>query len=869
MPLNRPDFRHTWLWQHVFVKQRQDALSDEQEFFANQILHMREKVGHLVSRIASDMPGMTVHDLTHLDALWETASIVTEGAITLSPPEGFVFGASVLLHDAAMTIAAYPNGLADIESTVTWKDAVARWQQSQQDTKTGGYTRTITPEIRRQLLPDVLRRLHAEQAEVLATQAWGLQHGEQQYLIDDPEVRSFYGKTIGEIAHSHWWSVERVEQELANDLGALPTRTRNVVDRVKLASLLRIADALHLDLLRAPRFERAISRPEGMSALHWSFQEKLARPHIESDAIVFTTGQPFNRAEADAWWLAYDTLCGVDRELKTVDVLLQSRGREALRARRVKGIESPEALAKTVQTRGWRPVDARIKVTDVPRIVEALGGAKLYGDDPLVPLRELIQNAADAIQARRRLQNRPADWGEVRVWIESRKDEDWLIVEDNGIGMSELVLTGPLLDFGTSFWQSSLIMDEFPGLVAAGMRAIGRFGIGFFSVFMLGHVVRVISRRFDKGIETARVLEIRGGPGSRPILWPASSSEAPLDGGTRVEVQLAASPASEKGLLAHGRVRDPQMSLDRVVAGLAPSLDVCLATGSGTQASTVVQAGDWLEVPEAHLLSRLDMSPETNTQSATSASLLRQLTDDDGNVLGRLAVWPDSYFNSGNGWVTVSGLRANRMSNVRGILAGEATTAARDAAIPTVSKEILAAWASEQALLLVSYRIDMERKAMAAETILECGGAIYGLPIARWDGEWLSTPQLKAKIAECTELVVNFGGDFAYDEDEDPMHPQEFKNDFEESSDVITVPVHNGSIVKTRGFNWPSCMFSDRDSKSRLSNLVMQLVTEAWDFSFDEHEERRVVGTAGGMNVERDITILVRRFASEGDEHIE
>jgi hypothetical protein len=36
---------------------------------------MRTRVEHLVSRIQVDMPHMTVHDVTHLDALWEIASI--------------------------------------------------------------------------------------------------------------------------------------------------------------------------------------------------------------------------------------------------------------------------------------------------------------------------------------------------------------------------------------------------------------------------------------------------------------------------------------------------------------------------------------------------------------------------------------------------------------------------------------------------------------------------------------------------------------------------------------------------------------------------------------------------------------------------
>ena len=725
MPIANLDFRQTWLWQHVFVNQRRDATIDEQEFFRDQFLFMREKVGHLVARIAADMPGMTVHDLTHLDALWETASLVAEGSVTLSPPEGFVLGASILLHDSAMTVAAYSGGISQIQQTVAWKDAIARWSQSQRESG-GGEVDAENPaaEVVKQILPDVLRRLHAQQAAVLAEQAWIDHAGEQHYLIADSDLRSFYGQTIGEVAHSHWWSVQKIQEELSQDLGAFPQRTRNLIDRVKLACLLRVADALHLDQLRAPRFLRTLTQPMGISALHWTFQEKLARPHIETDSVVFTTGQPFNRDDAEAWWLAYDTLSLVDRELRDVDLLLQARGREALKARRVKGVGSPEALAKTVQTRGWRPVDARIKVSDVPRIVESLGGAKLYGDDPLVPLRELIQNATDAVQARRRFQGRRADWGEIRVSIEHRDGGDWLVVEDNGIGMSELVLTGPLLDFGTSFWRSSLVMEEFPGLVASGMQAIGRFGIGFFSVFMLGDTVRVISRRCDKGEEAARVLEIRGGPAGRPIMWAAQSGEAPLDGGTRVEVRLKSNPRIDNGFLWGGTVKKHALSLARVVGALAPSLDVGLVSGDDANLRSVVEAGDWLSIADVTLLGRLNFEQDNEKPATSKLSLMRQLKSADGEVFGRATISPDSYWNPGAGWVTVSGLRANRLSNVQGVLSGEAITAARDVALPLVPKDVLSAWATEQAELLVETRIDEERKANAAETVLECGGSI-------------------------------------------------------------------------------------------------------------------------------------------------
>src|SRR4051794_22003663 len=64
------DFRETRLWQDAFVRPRQDASASEQTFFQAALLSARDNAKILVARIASDMPGYTVHDITHLDALW-------------------------------------------------------------------------------------------------------------------------------------------------------------------------------------------------------------------------------------------------------------------------------------------------------------------------------------------------------------------------------------------------------------------------------------------------------------------------------------------------------------------------------------------------------------------------------------------------------------------------------------------------------------------------------------------------------------------------------------------------------------------------------------------------------------------------------
>lgn len=719
------------------------------------------------------------------------------------------------------------------------------------------------PSIVDSAVPEVLRQLHAQQAEKLAKQGWPSANGDTLYLIDDAEVRFFYGETIGLIAHSHWWSVARVEQELSEDLGALAGKTKCKIDRVKLACLLRIADALHLDQRRAPRFLRALTHPKGISALHWSFQERLAAPHIEHEAVVFTAGAPFDIADADAWWLAYDTISAVNRELQNVDLLMQNRAKGLFfRARRVKGAGSPESLARTIPTRGWRPVDTQLKVSDIPKVVETLGGAKLYGDDPTVVIRELIQNSTDAIQARRRYQiGRRESWGTIVVSLSEKEDGHWLTVEDNGIGMSELVLTGPLIDFGTSFWRSTLASQEFPGLIAKGMNAIGRYGIGFFSVFMIGSLVRVISRRFDLGEDAARVLEFRDGTVSRPILAQSTRGQAPVDGGTRIEILLKADPRSKGGILYNSKAGGNVLTLKQLIASIAPNLDVSIEVEEAGETLSAINSGDWLDLPDTDLLVRLNpLGMPSRYRTGTSISAIRPIFDETGKPLGRAFIQPSSFFGADGGWVTIGGLRASRMSNIQGLLVGETLTASRDSALPTASKEQLAAWATEQASIIGMSRSDELHKARCAEIVLECGGAIGDLPIAcQGPSDWLNVTEIRDRFQNVSELTITFDGEFSYEEDTDDVHPREFKSFFEIGSNIWVVPKHSGSVLTVGQTQWPRAMVGDSSwPSSNLAELVRTVISESWSENYEVGDEDAEVGTVNGTPIIRNVTVFRR-----------
>jgi hypothetical protein len=867
------DFHSTWLWRQAFEEPFPGVDSAEQKFFSVHYEGMRKKAGALVGKIAPDMPGLTVHDLTHLDALWETASLVAEGAITVSPAEAFVFGASVLLHDSAMSLAAYAGGLDELKQTNEWKDTVAALLGDGQHDLNA--INNPSKDIADRALPTVLRLLHAKQAERLAKQGWKTHNGETDYLIDDPVLRDFYGETIGQIAHSHWWTVSRVEASLSGNLGALRGKTKSRIDKVKLACLLRIADALHLDQRRAPRFLRALTRPQGKSALHWDFQGRFAFPDIEDDAVVFSASAPFEASAADAWWLAYDTICAVDRELRDVDLLLQTRKlpqpteqHQRFRARRVKGAESSESFAGTIPTQDWRPVDTRLRVSDIPKIVETLGGAKLYGDDPTIALRELIQNSVDAVQARRLIQGRAEDWGNIKISLSEKPDADghyWLSVEDNGVGMSESVLTGPLIDFGVSFWRSTLATEEFPGLGAKGMNAIGRFGIGFYSVFMLGSVVRVISQRYDYGEDRARILEFRNGLASRPILLQAAKGCTPVDRGTRVEVRLNINPRAEGGLLMRKDSERPisqhfwgsknALTLHQLVGSLAPSVSVSVEVKENGNFKPTIKSGDWLTIPGDELALRLNPNLEQRLNYRMKISLngkdlrswarftTRPIFSETRQPLGRACIMPG--FHDILGYVTIGGLRADSFLGIQGILVGDAVTVTRNSARLLITKKYLAEWATEQARIITAFEISENFKASCTEVVLACGGKLDGLPIA-YDasGEWLDTNTFSQKVENSRKFGVPWRSFFDFSEI-DQIEP-----------DIIYAPASFYPEI-----DWiRSITGQPRPEHSYCVEEVQRLMAQIWGTQVEQHVERdRVIGTKkNGEPIKSDVTVFCR-----------
>jgi Histidine kinase-, DNA gyrase B-, and HSP90-like ATPase len=834
-------------------------------------LHFKQRAELLAGEIGRSFPDLTVHDGTHLDAVWEMADLVAGDAVELNALEAYVLGGAILLHDLGLAVAAYPNPAA-LREEPRWSDAVAvALERRLGRTPSTAEIAAADAPIARAAEELLLRQLHAQHAERLALLHWTDDRGEAVHLIEDAELRHALGAVIGQLAHSHWWGTEELPRQFDAQLGCpawCPAEW--TVDLLRLACLLRAADALHLDAQRAPMFLRAVRRPSDRSAVHWSFQERLNRPFALGDRVSFTAGDRFGRDDSRAWWLCYETLRDADRWLREVDALLSDLGRTRLAIRGVVGVDHPQRLAQFVRTTGWEPVDTHIQVSNVAGLVAKLGGRELYGDDPTVAVRELIQNGADAVRARRRLQRRPADWGAVTVRMGTDEDGDWVEVEDEGVGMSEHVLTKALLDFGTSYWISQDLPAEFPGLLAGGFEAVGQFGIGFFAVFMLGPRVRITTRPYRAAEADTQVLTFDG-LDERPLLRQADEAERLIDGGTRVRVWIG--ERTLKRLFARGTGNSP-WTLAQVCTYLCPALDVPVIAEEPDGTRSAVSP-TWKTLEAAELVSRVSIHQDDSPLKAYFDNL-RPLYDADGELIGRLAIYPgrDHEWDAEMpGVLTVGGLRACDLQGIFGIAEGHPVTAARDDGIPLVSEEAFAEWASEQAQLLAAMPIDDERARDCAATVQRCGGDTGALAIADTADGALNAAAVGAWAAEREELIVVSGS---------TLNSERIRHAaFQPAPNVIAVPMGWSAIVQGSGrgyptFAWPRLSESDpRLVSGSLHERAMRAVAGAWGLPLErvldqteiptkEKPISAVIGRRDGREFIHPDARIVRRNPADG-----
>ena len=127
----------------------------------------------------------------------------------------------------------------------------------------------------------------------------------------------------------------------------------------------------------------------------------------------------------------------------------------------------------------------------------------LYSDHEIF-LRELISNAVDATQKIKRLSSLgeyTGELGDLRVEVSFDKKKKTITISDNGLGMTAEEIKKYINQI--AFSGATEFVEKFKDAGDA-KEIIGKFGLGFYSSFMVADKVDIISKSYQGDTEAAK-----------------------------------------------------------------------------------------------------------------------------------------------------------------------------------------------------------------------------------------------------------------------------------------------------------------------------------------------------------------------------
>lgn len=422
----------------------------------------------LAKTIRDFFPMYTLHDETHIcNVLRKMAQLLGEqGMELLSRDEAAMLILAACCHDLGMSCSK--------EQQLELENDSVRLERYYED-HPGAYVRMKKQKEGAQLPDDLLRDF----------------------------LRSFHHERVGEVLESIPWpeildqhnipkeDLEAVCRSHGSDAEDIMKLDGDAPDLRMCAILLRLADILDFDASRSPYavyeycgFRSGPENPEKtISREKW-------KAHRNSHGFKFEAVE--NREYP--YDLPYSATCTDLQIEQTIKTYLNWVDRElsdclgALRycTKRWRDLVLPRKISRKIISRGYETGEFRFTL-DQNKVLDLLVGDELY-QDPGVFVRELVQNAIDAVRTREKMdRNRPASWKpqiNIRCWMDE-EGYHWFRIEDNGTGMNREIVEKYFLKVGSSYYASDDFQrDKYRNEVEPGYQPISRFGIGVLSCFM-------------------------------------------------------------------------------------------------------------------------------------------------------------------------------------------------------------------------------------------------------------------------------------------------------------------------------------------------------------------------------------------------
>src|SRR5882672_2569367 len=276
-----------------------------------------------------------------------------------------------------------------------------------------------------------------------------------------------------------------------------------------LAALLRVADVLEFDPERTPPIILQHRKIAPKSRIFWHRDQGIAFEIIpDKPELILSARTP--DALIHKAVLSVATFVNIElaccHHLQQQGAFLRGVISDADREKYRWQLASQLSLDVKEKDDNFTYIDGTFR-PDVTKLLRLLSGTQLY-QDPLAAVRELVQNAADAIAEQigyERLQQDDAENSnheatfaalhKIKLSFERDGDRFWLRCTDDGIGLSKRLIEARLLVSGSNDRPEFKALQREARSKGFEIFRTGQFGIGLLSYFMIADRVEFETRR--------------------------------------------------------------------------------------------------------------------------------------------------------------------------------------------------------------------------------------------------------------------------------------------------------------------------------------------------------------------------------------
>ncbi|MFJ7931517.1 ATP-binding protein [Peribacillus sp. NPDC096448] len=453
-PIN--DLEETRLYQLLVDRE------DREEKLSEKVKLIVRHIAPLLARIPEKMPEYTLHDATHsIKVIRIMGKIIPEETLEkLNSIELTLLIISGYLHDIGMTCSTEEREMI-IESK-EFEQIVkldSRYEEYLNYKKTDHREATF---IEDSIFTEYLRKNHVKRSAEFIERL--LIDGKFELSIDDIPLYKYvvaicngHGEPVKSLYNTKIWPRDKLIKG-------------EYVNIQYLTIILRLADILDLDPERTPKVIFEFVNPKNtVSIQEWQKHRSFIGWDIKPNNVVVEAECNFPEVERTLrlflQWI----------ELERRESIELLRGyTDSISQKYTLLLTEPITADRVTSDGSYIYSEVKFEL-DYKKVINLLMGERLYRN-PITALRELLQNAIDAIKARQYLYlNRFENFiPTVSIKYSGNK----LIIEDNGIGMSDNIFADYFLQVGKSYYSTARFRETDLGITS-------EFGIGILSAFMI------------------------------------------------------------------------------------------------------------------------------------------------------------------------------------------------------------------------------------------------------------------------------------------------------------------------------------------------------------------------------------------------